>query len=220
MKAMLLAAGRGERLKPLTDTLPKPLLKVGSQSLIERNIVRLKAAGVEEIVINVCYRAKQILDVIGDGSQYGVKVTFSFEPEQPLGTGGGVFQALRFLGDEPFILLSSDIWTDFPFEQLELKEEMLAHLVMVENPDFHPNGDFCLKESGLLDANAKPKLTYGNIAVIHPKLFKDCASERFSISPLFVNAMECQKVSGELYEGTWFNVGTETELARLQENCS
>lgn len=217
---MLLAAGRGERLKPLTDTLPKPLLQVGSKTLIENNIECLRDAGVEEIVINVCYRAKQIMEVVGDGERFGVKITFSFEPEQPLGTGGGVFQALRFLGDEPFIILSSDIWTDYPFEKLTLLDGKAAHLIMVENPPFHSQGDFSIQKTGLLDATSKPKLTYGNISAVHPKLFRECMPGTFSLVELLLRGMESKEITGELYQGKWFNVGTVEELTKLEKSLA
>ena len=216
-KAMLLAAGRGERLKPLTDSLPKPLMQVGSMSLIEHNLLKLKASGIEEVVINVCYRAKQIMEQIGDGQRYGLKVIFSYEPNKPLGTGGGVSQALRFLGDAPFILLSSDIWTDYPFDQLRLLADQVAHLVMVENPYFHPKGDYSLLPTGLLDPEVEPKYTYGNIAIIHPDLFKESVDHSFPIANLFVKGMQAKKISGELYRGKWFNVGTIEELKRLNQ---
>lgn len=216
-KAMLLAAGRGERLKPLTDKLPKPLLPVGSKSLIEHNLAKLKATGVEEVVINVCYRARQIMEAVGNGERFGLKITFSFEPEKPLGTGGGVLQALKILGDEPFILLSSDIWTDYPFEKLILPEGKMAHLMMVENPYFHPKGDYSLLSSGLLDPIVEPKHTYGNISVIHPALFNNGGCGAFPLAPLFVGGMEKQLVTGELYKGQWFNVGTVEELKRLEK---
>ncbi len=219
---MLLAAGRGERLKPLTDTIPKPLISIGSHSLslIEHNLIQLKSSGIEEVVINVCYRAKQIIEKLGNGKRYGLKITFSYEPEKPLGTGGGVFQALRYLGDGPFILLSSDIWTDYPFETLALPSHCRAHLVMVRNPDFHLKGDYALRSTGLLDARADPKYTYANIAVIHPKLFKTSVSGFFSLGSLLAKYMKENKVSGELYQGQWFNIGTIEELKRLEQFLS
>lgn len=216
-KAMLLAAGRGKRLKPLTDTVPKPLLKIGSKSLIEQNIEKLKASGIEEVVINVSYRAKQIIEHVGDGKRYGLKITFSYEPKSPLGTGGGILQALRLLGDEPFILLSSDIWTEYPFEQLSLSADRKAHLVMVENPHFHPKGDYALLSTGLLDPSTEPKYTYGNIAVIAPSLFEGSVPGVFPLADLFLQAMEKKKISGEVYHGKWFNVGTVEELKRLKQ---
>lgn len=217
-KAMLLAAGRGERLKPLTDTLPKPLMQVGSISLIEHNLLKLKAAGFDEVVINVCYRAKQIMEKVGNGERYGLKITFSYEPDKPLGTGGGVFQALPLLGNAPFLLLSSDIWTDYPLGQLSLPSNNLVHLLMVENPSFHRKGDYALMPTGLLSMQLEPKYTYASVAIVDPKLFQPYKAGTFSIAPLFETEIHKNKASGELYHGKWFNVGTVEELKRLKQS--
>lgn len=214
-KAMLLAAGRGVRLRPLTDTLPKPLVSVGGETLLEHNLRALRRAGIEEVVINVCYRAKQIIDQVGDGSRYDLSITFSYEPEKPLGTGGGIKQALPFLGNDPFLLISSDIWTDYSFSNIQLPTGKLAHLVLVENPAFHPNGDFGLNEKGFVLASAPQQYTYGNVAMIDPSLFHDTPDGEFSIAPLLVEQMNQQNVTGEIYRGRWFNVGTVEELDKL-----
>ncbi len=216
MKAMILAAGRGARLKPLTDKIPKPLLQVGPHCLIEYNLLALKRAGIEEVVINVCYHAKQIIEKLGDGKPYGLRIEYSFEEGNPLGTGGGIFQALPLLGDEPFILISSDVWSQYPFNPVMMPSDEDAHLVLVENPSFHPKGDYALSETGQVSMQGK-KLTYSGIAKVHPRLFKNCEPQHFSISPLFNESIERGHVSGEIYRGPWFNVGTVEELERLKE---
>lgn len=216
MKAMLLAAGRGSRLKPLTDKTPKPLLSIGPHSLIEYHLLALKRAGVHEVVINVSYQAKQIIKKLGDGKHYGLQLEYSYEQGAALGTGGGVFQALPLLGDEPFLVISSDIWTQFPFSPSFMTSDSEAHLVFVENPSFHPGGDYALAENGQVSMQGE-KVTYAGIAKVHPHLFKNCNPGSFSISPLFNNAIKRGCVSGEIYRGPWFNVGTIAELERLEK---
>ena len=220
MKAMLLAAGRGERMKHLTDHVPKPLLSVGSKTLIEHNLERLKAAGINDVVINVSYRGEQIVEKIGDGKRFGMKITYSYELDLPLGTGGGVFQALKYLGKQPFLVLSSDVWTDYPFEKLKDLPKCDGHLILVNNPDFHPKGDYCLLETGRVSAKDKPKFTYASFAVIHPRLFKGCQEGYYSMIPLLEEAMKHSVVTGELYRGEWFNVGTPEELKKLRQHLS
>lgn len=214
MRAMVLAAGRGERLRPLTDTIPKPLLPVGSGCLIEQNLIRLAAAGVTDVVINVSYLAKQIIQYLGNGARYGLNVEYSYDGEECLGTGGGVYKALSMLGDKPFWVVSADVWSEFSFVDNSLCDEDLAHLVMVPNPEFHTKGDYGLDDQGKLTMQL-PKLTYAGIGLIRPELFADCEPGIFSFSPLINRAMQLSAVSGELYEGSWFNVGTAREFQRL-----
>ena len=216
MKAMLLAAGRGSRLKPLTDQVPKPLLQVGSQSLIEHNVRSLAAIGIRNIIINVCHLAKQIIEHLGTGDRYGVRIEYSFEKDSPMGTGGGIYQALPLLGDEPFIIMSADIWTDFSFDRSFLDAKADAHLVFVENPIFHPKGDYALTPRGQVSHEGK-KFTYANIAKLHPKLFNECKPEVFPLPDIFDKAIKSDSATGELYKGAWFNVGTVEELTRLRE---
>lgn len=216
MKAMILAAGRGERMRHLTLRTPKPLLKVQGKSLLEHNIERLRDSGVKDIVINVCYRAKQIIRKIGDGSRLGVRVQYSHEEEGPHGTGGGIRKALPLLGDEPFVVVSGDVWTDYPFDFLKDKLKGDAHLVMVENPEFHPKGDYRLIEKGLLE-KGEPRLTYASIAILHPRLFSNCKSDSFSLAPVLEEAMKNRRVTGELYDGDWYNVGTPQILQGLRK---
>lgn len=214
MKAMLLAAGRGTRLRPLTDNIPKPLLQVGSHRLIEYHLLALAEAGIKEVIINICYHAKQIMEQLGNGSRYGLTIEYSYEPDRILGTGGGIYQALPLLGDKPFILISADVWSQFKFGSAILNSTDEAHLVFVENPSFHVMGDYALLESGRVTLQGD-KLTYAGIAKLHPRLFAGCKSGSFSLSPLLNAAIQRGKVSGEIYRGNWFNVGTIEELNRL-----
>jgi len=220
MKAILLAAGRGERMGTLTDALPKPLIRVDGKTLIEYNLERLMKAGIRDVMINVHYLAEQIIDHVGDGKRFGLNITYSHEAEKCLGTGGGIFRVLKFLGDKPFLVLSSDIWTDYPFHNLCTlgdKFECDGHLILVQNPYFHTHGDFCLLETGYLDKNKLPKLTYASFAVMHPRLFKNSKPGCFSLAPIIESAMAKSAITGELYQGRWFNVGTNEELKRVEQ---
>ena len=219
MKAMILAAGRGQRLRPLTDQTPKPLLVVRGKPLIQWHIERLRGAGYTRLVINTSWLAEQIQDYLGDGSQYGVHITFSNEKPEALETGGGIFKALPLLGREPFVVVNGDIWTDYPFENLKhaLKQDDLAHLVMVPNPAHHPEGDFYLSPIGHLRGHGGPKLTYSGIGVYRPEFFRDCPAGRFPLLPWLHSAMELEALSGELYRGIWRDVGTREALQSLQQ---
>lgn len=214
---MILAAGRGLRLRPLTDKTPKPLIPVADKPLIVHQVLKLAKIGIKEIVINVSYQAKQIIDVLGDGHAYGVKIDYSFEPIA-LETGGGICQALPILGPEPFIVISADIWTDFPLEKLlshSLSNFALAHLVLVNNPIFHPQGDFHLTNSSLLSLDqTSTKLTFASLGVYDPALFKG-KSGSFPLSSVLYEYIAEKKITGESYKGLWFNIGTPTELERL-----
>lgn len=216
MKAMILAAGRGSRLKPLTDTVPKPLLSAGSENLMEHNLKILRNIGVRGVVINISYHAKQIMDYLGDGKRYKVDIHYSYEKDQPLGTGGGIFQALPLLGDQPFIIISADVWSEFSFGETFFESSNDAHLVFVKNPYYHTGGDYALTPEDKVSFEGK-KLTYAGIAKLHPRLFANCEPGIFSLSPLLNKAIEHGKVTGELYEGCWFNVGTAKELEHLRK---
>ncbi|MBI3771145.1 MAG: nucleotidyltransferase family protein [Gammaproteobacteria bacterium] len=213
MKAMILAAGRGERMRPLTDHTPKPLLEVGGRRLIEYHILRLAAIGVRELVINLAHLGAQIEQTLGNGARYGVKIQYSAETEA-LETGGGIFKALPLLGDAPFIIVNGDVWTDFPFEHLLQAPRSLAHLVLVDNPLQHPKGDFVLQQQRVM-ADGEAKLTYSGIAVFDPKLFAGCQAGRFPLAPLLRAAMARGDVSGEHYRGEWWDVGTPERLQAL-----
>jgi N-acetyl-alpha-D-muramate 1-phosphate uridylyltransferase len=215
-RAMILAAGLGTRMGALTQDQPKPLLTVKGHALIEHLLHRLAHAGIVEVVINVHYHAEKIIDRLGDGASFGVNIQYSYEKEQLLGTGGGVEKALPLLGDEPFILVSGDIMTDFDFKTLPvLPNSRAAHLILVNNPEYKKQGDFALN-NGLVSMDGM-KLTYANIALISPRLFEGCVAGSYSLAPLLVTAIERGLVSGHFYNGYWFNVGTEKILNSLNE---
>lgn len=213
--AMILAAGRGERLRPITDHCPKPLVKLAGKPLIQYHLESLQRAGITRVVINHAWLGEQIVESLSDGSEFGVSIHYSKE-QQALETGGGIFQALPLLGDEPFLVINGDIWTDFKPEGLELPEGKLAHLVMVDNPPQHPEGDFQL-DKGILRESEQQKLTYSGIGIYHPALFKGCEPGRFSVVPLLRQAMQQQKVSGEHYRGHWYDIGTAERLDELHQ---
>lgn len=214
MRAMILAAGHGKRMRPLTNTTPKPLLKVNGQYLIEYHIKALAAAGFNEIVINLAYLGHMIQEQIGDGSHYNISIQYS-EEGQPLETGGGIFKALPLLGNEPFLVVNGDIWTDYPFAELKNKQVKLAHLVMVANPEQHPNGDFTLQDNFLINQKGPTANTYSGIGVYHPTLFSACQAGKFPLAPLLISAMENKQVTGELYRGQWYDIGTPERLQQL-----
>ena len=218
---MILAAGFGKRMLPLTATTPKPLLEVHGKPLIQYHIERLAAVGVAELVINHAHLGQQIEDYLGDGSQFGVSIHYSREPE-PLETAGGIARALPLLGDAPFILVNADIWTDFDFARLLLFSNMqtLAHLVLVPNPPFHPEGDFAIGEQQLLSCSGKPCYTYSGVAVIHPQLLATADEASGALAPWLRVAMAGQQVSGELFCGHWFDVGTPERLAEVSEQVA
>jgi MurNAc alpha-1-phosphate uridylyltransferase len=211
MKAMLLAAGRGERMRPLTDTIPKPLLRIGGQTMIERHIHALARAGFTELVINHAHLGAQLVAALGDGQAYGVDIAWSAEPAGALETGGGIFNALPLLGDGAFLVVNADVWTDFPFARLPVEIDSLAHLVMVDNPTHHPDGDFSLS-TGHLAQRGPAMLTFSGIGVYRPELFAGCSPGAFPLAPLLRRAMDAGQVSGEHYRGSWFDIGTPDRL--------
>ncbi|WP_110649533.1 N-acetylmuramate alpha-1-phosphate uridylyltransferase MurU [Salinicola peritrichatus] len=216
MKAMILAAGLGTRMRPLTDHCPKPLLPVAGKPLIVHHLERLAAAGFREVVINVSYRAGQIVEALGDGSRYGVSLAFSVE-ETPLETAGGLRHALPLLGDAPFVLLNGDVWSDFPLTRLRLADGDLASLVMVDTTDFHRRGDFHLDANGRLHAEGEPRLIYAGLGVVHPALIAELPDgEPIKLAPLLVEAMRAGRVGGWHHRGDWIDVGTPERLAELE----
>ena len=220
MKAMVLAAGRGERLRPLTDTTPKPLIEVKGKPLIVHHLERLRDAGFTQIYVNTSWLAEKIQAQLGDGGRYGVHIHYSYEGPEPLETGGGIFKLLPQLGREPFLVVNGDIYTDFPFENLKhrLKHDDLAHLVMVPNPSHHPKGDFHLTTTGHLHPQGDPKLTYSGIGVYKADFFKDCRAGKFKLVSLMQDAMAVEALSGESYGGLWSDVGTPESLAKLKDS--
>ena len=216
MKAMILAAGKGERMRPLTLTTPKPLVLAAGVPLIEYHLKALAVAGFTEIVINHAWLGQQIEDYLGDGSRFGVSIAYSSEGE-PLETGGGIFRALPLLGDDAFVVVNGDIWTDYDFSALRQPLVGQAHLVLADNPAHHPNGDFNLIAGQVQDAGAAADtLTYSGIAVLHPVLFNGCADGAFKLAPLLRKAIADGQVSGEHWRGHWIDVGTHERLAEVE----
>jgi MurNAc alpha-1-phosphate uridylyltransferase len=217
MKAMILAAGKGERLRPLTLHTPKPLIRAGGVPLIEYHLKALAAAGFDDIVINHAWLGEQIETHLGDGSRFGVTIRYSAEGE-PLETGGGILQALALLGSEPFVVVNGDVWTDYDFAALRQAHQALAHLVLVDNPAHHPEGDFSLSEGEVRDVPAVgQRLTYSGLAVLSPRLFEGCQPGAFKLAPLLRNAMALGQVSGEHFQGRWVDVGTHERLAEVEQ---
>lgn len=217
MKAMVLAAGLGTRMRPLTDHTPKPLLPVAGRPLLEHHLRRLAAAGFKEVVINHAWLGAQIEARFGDGAAFGLRIVYSAEG-QPLETGGGIFRALPLLGDAPFLVLNSDIWTDYPLARLRERSVRQAHLVLVENPDHNPRGDFELAADGAVQPLAAGTgLTFAGLSVLHPVLFDGCADGAFPLAPLLRRAMAAGLASGEHYRGQWLDVGTPERLRQADE---
>ena len=222
MKAIILSAGRGERMQPLTNSTPKPLLEVDSKSLIEHTIEALVNAGIINIVINYAHLGEQFPSKLGDGSRYNATIEYSNEQDGRLETAGGIVKALPLLGDAPFLVVNGDIWTDYPFRELEkakLNSKILCHLVLVNNPEHNPKGDFSLA-SGLLSQAEQKKLTYSGIGIFHPSLFTNLKLEPKPLKPILLTAIAAQQVSGEVYSGQWFDIGTVERLNALSNHLS
>jgi MurNAc alpha-1-phosphate uridylyltransferase len=237
MRALLLAAGRGERMRPLTDTVPKPLLEAGGRRLIEWQLDALARAGVREVVVNTAHLAEQIESALGDGSRYGLHIRYSREGTQAqdaLETLGGIVRALPLLGPEPFIVASSDIITDFDFGALAAAAGNIAqgrvdgHLVLVENPPYHPGGDMGVappeaaqvppdapRFAELLATRGEPRYTYANVGVLAPRLFAGLQPVRARLFPWLYGAVERGRISAQIWRGRWSNVGTPQELASI-----
>lgn len=220
MKAMILAAGRGERLRPLTDHSPKPLLKAGNFRLIEYLIQALVQAGFDEIVINTAHLAEQFPQALGNGNRFGAKIIYSTEEEGGLETAGGIINALSLLGDEPFLIVNGDLWTDFPFDEFAdfaMGNDTLAHLVLVKNPEHNLEGDFALLSSGTIDESQQSRYTYSGIGIFHPKLFSGLKVQKLPLKPILLRAIESQQITGQLYTGEWSDIGTVERLQQLDE---
>ncbi|NCF72459.1 MAG: NTP transferase domain-containing protein [Gammaproteobacteria bacterium] len=211
MKAMLLAAGRGERLRPLTDCVPKALVEVHRRSVLERHLEKLSAAGVKDVVINLGWLGEKIRQRIGSGSAYGLNVVYSDEGDNVLETGGGIHNALHLLGGEPFLVINADIHTDMPVPDVTLAENALGHLMLVPVPTYREAGDFDLVD-GLVRNSQAPAVTYGGIAVYRPEFFDGCSAGRFSIVPMLRKAADEGRLQGSLYDGLWADIGTSERL--------
>ena len=221
MKAMILAAGLGTRMRPLTDHCPKPLLDVAGKPLIVRHIERLAAAGFRELVINTAHLGQMIEDALGDGAAWGVSICYSREL-QPLETAGGIVNALPLLGDAPFLVINGDIWTDFPLATLQqgLPADVLAHLVLVDNPDHHPQGDFVLRDGCVMPRGEAQGLTFSGLSVLSPALFaawRARAGEALPLREVLLPAMQNGAVHGEHYKGYWLDVATPQRLEQLAQ---
>ena len=216
MKAMILAAGRGERMRPLTLDRPKPLLEVGGLPLIVHHLHALAMAGFRDVVVNVSWLGSQIVAALGDGSRYNVRLAYSDEGPEPLETGGGIFRALPLLGPAPFLVLNGDVWTDYPYAKLResLRPTDLAHLVLVGNPDHNPAGDFVLRAGRIVEEPGE-RLTFSGVGVYRPGLFDGCQDGIFKLAPLLRAASRAGRVSGEVHDGDWLDIGTPERLAEL-----
>lgn len=214
---MILAAGRGERMRPLTDTSPKPLLKVAEKMLIEYHLEKLKAAQLTDIVINHAWLGQKIEQALGDGAKYGLRIQYSAETEA-LETAGGIINALPLLGEDPFIVINGDIFCDYDFSTLPSSIMGLAHLILVDNPPHHCEGDFVLTKSNILKQKGENKKTFSGIGVYHPDLFKNYSNGKLALAPVLREAMELNQVSGEYYSGIWHDIGTVQRLNELDQS--
>lgn len=217
MKAMILAAGRGERMRPLTDHTPKPLLKVAGTPLIEHHLHRLARGGFREVVINVAHLGEQIRRHLGGGEAYGLNILYSDEGDAALETGGGVFKALPLLGPEPFLVVNGDIWCDHSLRPSRLQPGDLAHLILVDNPAHNPRGDFALEGGRLLDVGTD-RLTFSGIGYYHPELFSGCTPGWFPLAPLLREAAQRGRAGAGHYRGAWSDAGTPARLEALNRS--
>jgi len=227
MKALILAAGLGERMRPLTNTTPKPLLEAGGKPLIAWHLEKLAAIGVREVVVNTSWLAPRFPELLGDGARWGLRLHFVYEGPTPLETGGGMLNALPLLGDAPFLAVNGDVWTDFDFARLPKQPRGIAHLVLVDNPPQHPAGDFALHDDGRVDDAERGRLTFSGIGLYRPSLFDgwrdiigdapgaDETPPRFRTPPLLRAAMARGEVDGTHHAGRWTDVGTPQRLADL-----
>ena len=227
--ALIFAAGLGERMRPLTDHTPKPLLRVGGKPLIAWHLEKLAAAGVNYVVINTSHLAEQFPEALGDGSRWGLRIRYAYEGPIPLETGGGMLNALPLLGSEPFLVVSGDVWCDADFGRLPAEPRGLVHLLLTDNPAHHPGGDFRLDATGQVHGDGEPRLTYSGIGVFRRELLDDWAGAvgaaagadakppRFRLRPLLVKAMARGQIDGTHHRGAWTDVGTPERLAELED---
>ena len=216
---MILAAGRGERMRPLTDSTPKPLLRIGGTPLVEYHVKALARAGIDGLVVNLAWQGGKIKDFLGTGSKYGLKITYSDEGTEVLETGGGIYRALPQLGPEPFWLVNGDVYCEFDYARRRLQPGILGHLILVPNPDHNPDGDFAL-DGDRVRRQGRPASTYSGIALLHPELFAEARPGKFPLTPLLIDAMEAGRMTGELFVGEWMDVGTPARLRALDERIS
>jgi MurNAc alpha-1-phosphate uridylyltransferase len=219
---MILAAGRGERLRPLTDNIPKPLLEVAGQALIFHHLDALSAAGFREVVINLAHLGDQLREAVGHGGKWGLNIHYSPEPAGALETGGGIARALDLLGSSPFLVVNGDIYCDYPFGRLRAVKCDYAHLVLVPVPHWREGGDFALQR-GRIQNRGESQYTFSGISVYHPRFFEACEPGRWSVVPLLRNTIDSQLVTGEVHQGVWHDAGTISRLEQLQavagQNC-
>ncbi|UHQ22324.1 nucleotidyltransferase family protein [Lysobacter sp. 5GHs7-4] len=231
MKALIFAAGLGERMRPLTDTTPKPLLAVAGKPLIEWHLKKLAVCGVREVVVNTSWLADRFPQALGDGARWGLRIVYSYEGGTPLETGGGMLHALPLLGDAPFLLVNGDIWTDFDFARLPREPAGLAHLVMVDRPPQATQGDFALDTDGLVRSDGEQRLTYAGLGIYRPQLldgWREHSSDpgaddplpRFRLAPILRAHMAAGRISGEHHRGRWTDVGTPQRLQQLDTELS
>lgn len=232
MKALIFAAGKGERMRPLTEKTPKPLLLAGGKPLIVWHIENLAAAGVFDIVINTSWLGDRFEPALGDGSRWGVRLHYSNEGPEPLETGGGMLKALDVLGSAAFMVVNGDVWTDYDYARVPREPEGLAHLVLVDNPPQHPNGDFSLGADGGVRMDPQPRLTYSGVGMYRPALLEDWRTvigdiagteldpPRFRLAPLLIAAINRGSITGEHHRGRWTDVGTPERLAALDESLA
>jgi len=219
VKAMILAAGRGERMRPLTDVTPKPLLQAGQHRLIEYHLYKLAEAGIKDVVINVAWLGQKIIDELGRGDKYQLNISYSNEGDHALETAGGIYNALPLLGDQ-FIVVNGDIWTDFAFSrlmQIDLNDK--AHLVLVENPEHHPLGDFAIRDGRLredvVEKSIPEKFTFSGIGLYAKDFFSESKKGKYPLAPMIRQYIQYDQVSGEVYQGKWFDIGTPERLEAL-----
>lgn len=229
MKALIFAAGLGERMRPLTDSTPKPLLSVGGKRLIEWHLEKLAASGVDEVVVNTSWLADQFPQTLGDGSRWDLRIHYAYEGSTPLETGGGMCNALQWLGNAPFIAVNGDIWCDADFTALPREPDGQAHLLLVDNPAHNPRGDFVLVDNGLVHSEGEQRLTFSGIGVYHASLLADWRTvigdvtgtelmpPRFKLAPLLRAAMGRGAVTGAHHRGRWTDVGTPERLQLLDD---
>jgi MurNAc alpha-1-phosphate uridylyltransferase len=226
MRAMILAAGSGERMRPLTDNMPKSMLEVNGKPLIQYHVENLVQAGIVDIVINHALFGEQIEAHLNNGKALGASICYSAEGEQPLETAGGIVRALPLLGDSPFVTVNADIWTDFPFQNLlsecdALTDDLVnhqAHIILVDNPEHNSKGDFALSNGKVLNQGG-PLLTFSGISIFKPEFFKDCPSGSMPLAPILRQASSQGRVTGNHYQGRWQDIGTPARLSDLRQSC-